>query len=170
MTLAPDAPALACRTVEDAVAVLRDRGLRLSTARRLVLEALFAADGPVSAELVSRRLRLDLSSVYRNLELLESHGLVRHVHLGHGPGLYALRSHGEREYLYCERCGAVRALPPEELDLVREQVRQRFGYEAHFTHFPIVGTCPDCSLQPPAAPSAHTHHGAATDDKHHRRG
>jgi Fur family ferric uptake transcriptional regulator len=103
MTLAPDANRLECRTVADAVAVLRDRGLRLSTARRLVLEALFAADGPVSAEHVSRRLRLDLSSVYRNLELLESHGLVRHVHLGHGPGLYALRGPREQEYLYCDQ-------------------------------------------------------------------
>jgi Fur family ferric uptake transcriptional regulator len=153
MTLAPDAPPLECRTVAEAVTVLRDRGLRLSTARRLVLEALFAADGPVSAELLSRQLQLDLSSIYRNLELLESHGLVRHVHLGHGPGLYALRVRGEQEYLYCERCGAVRAIPPHELDLVREQVRQRFGYEARFTHFPIVGTCPACSPDPPEAPA-----------------
>jgi Fur family transcriptional regulator, ferric uptake regulator len=149
MTVAPDTPALPCTDVADAVAVLRDRGLRLSTARRLVLEALFAADGPVSAEYVSRRLRLDLSSVYRNLELLESHGLVRHVHLGHGPGLYALRGDGEQEYLYCEQCGAVRALPPAELDPVRERIRQQFGYHARFTHFPIVGTCAACSTARP---------------------
>ena len=149
MTVAPDTPALPCADVADAAAVLRDRGLRLSTARRLVLEALFAADGPVSAEHVSRRLRVDLSSVYRNLELLEGHGLVRHVHLGHGPGLYALRGDSEQEYLYCERCGAVRALPPEELDLLREDIRRRFGYVARFTHFPIVGTCPACLVARP---------------------
>jgi Fur family ferric uptake transcriptional regulator len=148
MTLAPDAPAMECRTVEDAVAQLRARGLRLSTARRLVLEALFDADGPVSAEHVSRRLRLDLSSVYRNLEMLETHGLVHHVHLGHGPGLYALRGHEDLEYLHCEHCGAVRALPPGELEPVRAYVRKRYGYEARFTHFPIVGTCPTCTVQP----------------------
>src|SRR6202046_2756004 len=102
MTVSPDVPPLSAASLADAVAALRERGLRLSTARRLVLEALFAADGPVSAEYVARRLHVDLSSVYRNLELLESHGLVRHVHLGHGPGLYALRGDGEQEYLYCE--------------------------------------------------------------------
>ncbi len=148
MTLAPDAPPLDCHNLADAVTALRERGLRLSTSRRLVLEALFAADGPVSAELITRRLRLELTSVYRNLETLERHGLVRHVHLAHGPGLYALRGQGEREYLYCEHCGAVRAVAPEELDPVRERVRE-LGYEAQFTHFAIVGTCPACSTRHP---------------------
>src|ERR1700727_3290596 len=125
MTIAPDTPALPCTDVAAAVAILRDRGLRLSTARRLVLEALFAADGPVSAEDVPRRLRVDLSSVYRNLELLESHGLVRHVHFGHGPGLYALRGDAEQEYLYCERCGAVRRVGPGVLDSGRGAIQRQ---------------------------------------------
>ena len=148
MTVAPDAPPLDCRTAAEAVTALRARGLRLSTARRLVLEALFDAAGPLSAEHVSRSLRLELSSVYRNLELLESHGIVRHVHLGHGAGLYALRGRDEHEYLYCERCGTVKALPSRDLDAVRDRVREQFGYEARFTHFPIVGICPRCSAEP----------------------
>jgi len=48
------------------------------------------------AERIATGARLDLTSVYSNLEALEQHGLVRHVPLGHGPGLYALVSHGER--------------------------------------------------------------------------
>ena len=130
MTNASEAPPLACREIADAVIALRERGLRLSTARRLVLEALFAADGPVSAEHIMHRLSLDLTSVYRNLETLERHGLVSHVHLGHGPGLYALRGRGEREYLYCERCSAVRAVRPEDLDPVRALARARLAQPA----------------------------------------
>ena len=145
MTLAPDAPPLDFRTLQDAVAVLRERGLRLSAVRRRVLETLFEHEAPMSAEQIARRRELDPSSVYRNLEALEGHGLLRHVHLGHGPGLYALRGQGEREYLYCEGCGAVRTLAPRELDPVRDLVRDRFGYEARFTHFPIVGLCPECA-------------------------
>jgi Fur family ferric uptake transcriptional regulator len=122
-----------------------DGGLRLSTSRRLVLEALFDADSPMSAEEIASGLELELTSVYRNLETLERHGLVRHVHLGHGAGRYALVGRGEREYLYCERCGAVRALEPSELDPVRRQITKRFGYAVRFTHFALVGNCPDCS-------------------------
>jgi len=36
---------------------------------------------------MASRLKLVPTTVYRNLEALERHGLVRHVHLGHGPGL-----------------------------------------------------------------------------------
>jgi hypothetical protein len=28
---------------------------------------------------------------------------------------------------------------------VRAEVRERFGYEARFSHFPITGLCPDCA-------------------------
>jgi Fur family ferric uptake transcriptional regulator len=144
VTDAPDVPALAVSDPEQAVSALRASGLRLSTARRLVIEALFAADDPVSASELAGALRIDESSVYRNLEVLERHGLVRHLHLGHGPGLYVLTSRDEAEYLYCERCNRATAVRPEELDPVREQIRERFGYSARFTHFAIVGICDRC--------------------------
>ncbi len=149
MTTSPDTPRLAFTDLADAVVALRERGLRLTTPRRLVLEALFAAEGPVSAEHLAHGLRVDVTSVYRNLETLEQHGLARHVHLGHGPGLYVLVGRGEREFLSCERCGAVRTLTPEQLDPVREQIEAQFGYQARFTHFPIVGLCPACLTQRP---------------------
>ncbi len=155
MTVSPEVPPLAAANLAEAVSALRGQGLRLSTSRRLILEALFTADGPVSAEWVARQLKLDPASVHRNFEALERHGLVRHVHLGHGPGLYALLGRGEREYLFCERCGAVRALAPEELDPVRLRIRERYGYEARFDHFAIVGLCPQCAT--PAALQAAPH-------------
>jgi Fur family transcriptional regulator, ferric uptake regulator len=145
MTEAPRVPTLAFTGLDEALAALRERGLRISTPRRLVLEALFTAEGPVSAEQLATGLGLDLASVYRNLETLEANGVVRHVHLGHGPGLHALVVPGEREYVYCEGCGAVRTVAPEELDPVRDLIHEGFGFEARFTHFPIVGLCAACA-------------------------
>jgi Fur family ferric uptake transcriptional regulator len=131
-----------------AVRWLRGSGLRLSTPRRLVLEALFDAEGPVAAAHLSRTLSLDESSVYRNLELLERHGVVRHLHLGHSPGLYVLAREHEVEYLYCESCAKVVAVAPARLDPVRERIRREFGYTPSFTHFAIVGTCESCTASP----------------------
>jgi Fur family ferric uptake transcriptional regulator len=115
-----------------------------------VLEALFAADAPVSAPQLAQALQIDATSVYRNLELLERHGLVRHVHLGHGAGLWVLAGRQEREYLYCEQCTKITPVSVEDLDPIREQIRKRFGYQARFTHFAIVGLCEQCAAS--AAP------------------
>ena len=141
------------RAVDDALAAVRTRGLRLSAARRLVLEALAAADGPMSAEQIAsgvggRVPSSDLGSVYRNLNTLERAGIVHHVHLGHGPGVWTLGEAHAREYLTCERCGDFRAVPAGELDAVRAHIRRRFGYAAAFDHFPVVGLCAACSNAP----------------------
>jgi Fur family transcriptional regulator, ferric uptake regulator len=145
MTVSPDVPPLAVDSLLEAEQALRKSGLRLSTPRRLVLEALFAADGPVAASDLAEQLSIDESSVYRNLEVLEQQGLIRHVHLGHSAGLYARVGKEEVEYLYCERCAKVTTVPPARLDPVRRRIRERFGYTARFGHFPIVGVCDDCA-------------------------
>ncbi len=148
MTIAAQTPPLRFDTIEQAIDAVRRRGMRLSTARRLVLEALFAAEGPVSASHLAHALSIDESSVYRNLDVLERHGLIRHVHLGHGPGLYVLVGRHEVEYLYCERCAKVTVVPPEQLDSTRRQIREQFGHHARFTHFAIVGLCQQCAQRP----------------------
>ena len=131
-----DAPDL-----DAATALVRARGLRLSTARRLVLEALYDADGPLTAEQLAGEM--DVASVYRNLETLEELGLVRHMHLGHGPGLYGPAAETD-EYVTCERCGRSEAVAPDVLRDVRQAVRDAVGYEPRFGHFPLTGLCPSC--------------------------
>ena len=143
--------------VEDldaALRALRESGHRVTSARRLVLQALFEAQGPASADHLARTIGgsktpLDSASVHRNLAQLEELGLVRHVHIGHGPGLYALVGTAEREYLACERCGRVTSVEPAKLDSVRRAIRRKFGYRARFSHFPILGLCSNCAKEAP---------------------
>jgi Fur family ferric uptake transcriptional regulator len=123
---------------------MRAHGLRVSTARRRVLTALLAAEHPLSAGQIAGGR--DVASVYRNLETLESIGLVEHVHLGHGPGRYALSARGG--WATCERCGEAVRLAPERLARIRAAVRDACGFDARFNHFPVVGLCPDCSPDP----------------------
>jgi Fur family ferric uptake transcriptional regulator len=127
---------------------LRSHGLRISIARRLIVDFLFDAGGPVSAQQIAiglNRTPLDLASVYRNLERLEEIGVVRHFHAGHGPGRYVLAGDGEPGYLACDHCGAIREIDRDELKPLREAVRKRFGYEVGFAHFPMMGLCPRCA-------------------------
>ena len=150
MTVSPDRQPVVVADLNEAIDAVRRSGLRLTSARRLVLEALLAAGGPISAEdiadgLGGRMTESDIASVYRNLETLGELGLVRHFHAGHGPGRYVLEGLGDREYLACELCGALQSVEPSSLDGVREKVRELSGFEARFSHFPIVGLCAGCA-------------------------
>jgi Fur family ferric uptake transcriptional regulator len=147
MTLAPESEPLRFSDLNDVAAVLKAEGTRMTTPRRLVLQALFAAEGLVSAEQVATGshtgIELDLTSVYRNLERLEELGLVRHVHLGHGPGRY-LPTGVRWEFVVCDACGEFAAVEPDVLDRARDAIRAATGYAVRFAHFPVVGTCPAC--------------------------
>ncbi len=149
MTVAHTGALLDAADADQAMAMLREHGMRVSAARRLVIEALFTAKEPVSAEQIAAGLggRLpgsDITSVYRNLETLERVGLIRHFHAGHGPGLYAPSARDGHEHLVCEVCGEATTVDAEELAPARELIHDRFGFEARFSHFPIVGRCRRC--------------------------
>jgi Fur family ferric uptake transcriptional regulator len=150
MTRSRHASPLGFRDIDDIAAALRLRGERFSTPRRLVVEALFDADGAVSAEHIAngsdgRCPRLDLTSVYRTLDRLEELGVVTHMHVGHGPGLYALTRRDAPEYVVCERCERVTTIEPAQLEPVRAFIGEHFGYEVSFGHFPLVGICRACA-------------------------
>jgi Fe2+ or Zn2+ uptake regulation protein len=137
-------PAMEASTAPAAFAAVRAHGLRLSTARRLLLQALFASERPLSAEELAGDG--DVASTYRNLEVLEGLGLVRHVHLGHGPRLYQPAGR-PRDFVLCEGCGDVSPLAPAAVDAVRMAVLDAVGYRARFAHFPLAGLCPACCTE-----------------------
>jgi Fur family ferric uptake transcriptional regulator len=150
VTVSPDRQPVIVADLDEAIEAVRQQGLRLTSARRLVLEALLNAGGPISAEEIAdglggRMTQSDIASVYRNLETLGGLGLVRHFHVGHGPGRYVLEGAGDREYLSCESCGALESVEPSSLDGARDVVRELSGFEARFSHFPIVGLCKRCA-------------------------
>jgi Fur family ferric uptake transcriptional regulator len=160
MTVSPDRRPVIVSDLEEAMNAVRRSGLRLTSSRRLVLEALLKAGGPVSAEDIAAGLggtmtQSDIASVYRNLETLGELGLVRHFHAGHGPGRYVLEANDDREYIACEACGALESVDPSALDGVRDQVRALSGFEARFSHFPIVGLCADCAAKKHDGPGHH---------------
>jgi Fur family ferric uptake transcriptional regulator len=132
--------------MESALAILREGNGRVSTSRRAILETLVEAGRPMSPQQIATAdgQSLDLASTYRSLEYLEGVGLVRHVHLGHSPGLYELAEPVDREYAVCDACGATVSFDPKLLDAARQQIQDALGYRARFSHFPIVGLCAEC--------------------------
>jgi Fur family ferric uptake transcriptional regulator len=138
--------ATAPRSPESVLNRLRSRGLRVSTPRRFVVQTLFAAEGPLTANEIAagEGAELDLATVYRNLETLEELEIVVRLQGGDGAGRWRLAG-GEGGYIACHSCGALEEIDARELDSLRAILADRCGYEVHFTRFPIVGLCPACA-------------------------
>ncbi len=150
MTTTTTGPRLGSPDRASAANALRARGLRVSAARRLVLEALWLSEEPVTAETIAHGLdgRLpasDRASTYRNLHTLEDAGLVRHLHAAHGPGRWEHTGRPARAWAACDACGALTALSAHATEALRDAVRAACAHEAALTHFPVVGRCPGCT-------------------------
>ena len=145
MTVSHQTRPLAPASVTSALGILRADGRRISAARRQAVEALFAAEGPVSAEELARRLGGgDLAALYRNLEVLSEAGIVEHVHVAHGPGRYVLTGRCGEGWVACEACHALTPLGRPQAAQLRAAIRAATGHEPEFGHFPLVGRCARC--------------------------
>src|SRR3954447_3926414 len=75
-------------TAQDLRAALKKQGWRMTPQRQLILEAVTRSRGHISVDHVFKQVARDypdvnITTVYRTLELLEDLGYVRHTHF-HG--------------------------------------------------------------------------------------
>ncbi len=131
------------------VPLLRSRGRRLTTQRRVILEALERARHHTTAEDVGRRVverigGIDASTVYRTLELLGEEGLVTHTHFDDGVTRWHLSSEEAHQHLVCRACGEEQELDLAVLEPAARRIRERFGFDADMAHFAIAGLCAKC--------------------------
>ena len=128
---------------------LRARGYRLTPQRQLVLEAVgrlgHATPESVATEVRETATGVNISTVYRTLELLEELGLVQHTHLGHGAPTYSVASEDGHVHLVCRDCGAIEEAPPEVVAPVVEELAATRGFQVDVGHFAVFGRCRGCS-------------------------
>ena len=132
---------------------LRARGYRLTPQRQLVLEAVNELGHATPEEIVTAVRRtahgVNISTVYRTLELLEELGLVTHTHLGHGPPTYHAATDDDHVHLVCRVCGTVTETSPERVAPLVTDLLEADGFAADVGHLAIFGTCRSCRPRPP---------------------
>ena len=131
--------------------VLRARGLRLTAQRQLILEAVYEL-GHATPEQVHNAVRevaagVNITTIYRTLELLEELGLVTHTHLSHGSPTYHAAGGHQHVHLVCRSCGEVTEVEPAVLEpLVATLARER-GFLVDVGHVALFGVCSGCEGQ-----------------------
>ena len=132
--------------------VLRERGYRLTPQRELVLSAVdelgHATPDEVLGKVREQSSEVNISTVYRTLELLEDLGLVRHTHLTDRAPTYHSKSAPEHVHLVCRVCGKVFDASPDEFDALILGLRRRHDFEVDLGHLTVFGHCVTCEGDP----------------------
>ena len=127
---------------------LRETGYRLTPQRMMVVSILHDSKGHISAEEIHARVQehypyVDISTVYRTLQLLKRLHFVTETNLGGGAVRYEL-SRGQHHHLVCQRCSASVQLEDSFIQPLRQKLRDDYRFEADLEHFAILGLCERC--------------------------
>ncbi len=144
----------------DALTVaLRARGMRVTPQRRDVLAAVQSLGRATAEQIAAQVSGIDLTTVYRTVQLLEDIGLVAHTHLGHGAPSY--RSADDAHvHVICHSCGSVLDAPPKLTDDLARRLSTELGFTLDVAHFTVFGHCSNCIAAAAALPAD----PAATDE------
>jgi Fur family transcriptional regulator, ferric uptake regulator len=135
---------------DDLAVRLHSHGLRMTPQRDHVLAAVRRL-GHATPEQVSDAVPgVDITTVYRTLELLEQLGLVRHTHLGHGAPSFR-PADDEHVHIVCHVCGTVADAPESLADELADRLRDEQGFVLDRSHFTVFGRCRNCAEQIVAA-------------------
>jgi Fur family ferric uptake transcriptional regulator len=136
-------------TAQELRGALKQRGLRMTPQRQLILDAVAAMRGHIAVEQVYQQVvrqfpDVNISTVYRTLEVLEELGVVRHTHFPSGVAQYQRTDEATHQHLVCTRCGADSEVDLALLEPLAQELRSRFGFEPDLMHTAIGGVCRAC--------------------------
>ncbi|MBA7558577.1 Ferric uptake regulation protein [subsurface metagenome] len=129
---------------------LSELGYRLTPQRIMVLSAIEDSDDHISAEeiyaqIVAKYPQVNISTVYRTLELLKRLGLVTETDLGGGRVRYHSAEKGHHHHLVCQECGAIIDLDESVMSSLKDTLLREYKFIADLRHLAIFGRCVDCS-------------------------
>lgn len=135
---------------------LRASGHRLTPQRELVLRAVeelgHATPDEVHAEVRRHADSVNLSTVYRTLELLDDLGLIRHAHLTDRAPTYHSATGHEHAHLVCRACGRTTSISREEVEQSLAPLAERQGFAPDYGHLTVFGTCAACTASTASPP------------------
>lgn len=128
---------------------LKSVGLRVTQQRQLVLAALDAIRHGTPEEILTEVTKtapgVNLSTIYRCLEVLEKSNLVTHTHLGHGAPTYHVVDGDPHIHLRCSNCQRVFSLPAALAEATSTAIKANNGFVIDPYHITFEGLCENCT-------------------------
>jgi Fur family ferric uptake transcriptional regulator len=128
---------------------LRERGMRLTPQREMILDAVCEGGGHTTFDEIYGRLHakapaINQATVYRALKMFCNLGLVVMADLGDGKPVYEIAGVTPHHHLVCRACGQVEQIDHAALAsrFAAFEHEQRFTLDMH--HLVLFGYCRRC--------------------------
>ncbi len=128
---------------------IRGTGYRLTPQRMMVVSILHDSKGHVTAEDIHGRMLelypcVDISTVYRTLQLLKKLHIVSETDMGGGSVQFEMTGRQRHHHMVCRACGGAFPLDDELMEPLRSRLLEQYSFQADMDHFAIFGVCHRC--------------------------
>ena len=130
--------------------ILREDAVRMTSARRFLLERLAANPSPVSVQELIQSTDAGSEfhpvTIYRAVKLFERIGLVRSLRLSGSDTVYSMGiDAGEGNYLVCRQCHWIQDLPRlGDVVEIERRLAAKYGFENINHMLQFSGVCETC--------------------------
>lgn len=128
--------------------ILKDKGLRITKQRKLILETIAKEENPISAEeiyeIIKDKAKLDLSTIYRNLNTLEEAEILLKTTNVDGISYYQLNNDEHKHFITCTSCKKKFVIENCPVHLLEENIEKETGFLINGHNFEFTGICPEC--------------------------
>jgi Fe2+/Zn2+ uptake regulation proteins len=124
-------------------------GLKNTKPRQAISDMLEDANAPLSAEdifknLVEKGIKINLSTIYRSLELLESHGIVNKTVISEGKALFEMTSDVHTHQIICTKCSRMIPVDLCPISDLQQQIEKSTNFKITGHRIELFGICSEC--------------------------
>lgn len=127
--------------------ILKEKGLKTTTARIAVLNLLEEENNPTDVITIAKGLsdQADQATVYRTLEILTNKGIINRLEFGEGKYRYEIQKN-HHHHLICTNCNKIEDVEGELIGEIEKGIKEKKGFLVKSHSLEFFGLCKNCQL------------------------
>ncbi|PKI81314.1 transcriptional repressor [Malaciobacter halophilus] len=137
--------------IEELKRIVKQKGLKYTEQREIVLDILINAEEHLSAEDVYNQIKtkypesnIGIATVYRALGFLEEVNLITSIAFGTEGKKYESNAKSHHDHLICTSCGKIVEFLDDEIEKRQERIAKKNKFKITSHSMQLYGTCKDC--------------------------
>ena len=137
--------------IDELKKIVKQKGLKYTEQREIVLSVLLHAKDHLSAEEVYNEIKrehqdsnIGIATVYRALSFLEEVDLIASITFGTDGKKYESNAKSHHDHLICTSCGKIIEFMDEEIEKRQEKIAKKNKFKITSHSMQLYGTCETC--------------------------